>query len=189
MVKRSARIDARGHRQQMKLMKLDNMPPTKEFRVKLQYLMALEIHDMLRFAAEQKLPFGSLAILRTGIETLALGLWWRFATEGEATGTSVAVIPGSLEAIVARLPEKERSYFAFLDASAAEEPESDIQRALLRDVLNPIAHGDALTAVNRIGSAAHHPNGAVLWEKKALEHFSRLVHFFEVTVGTECLGS
>jgi hypothetical protein len=82
MVKRSARIDARGHRQQMKLMKLDNMPPTKEFRVKLQYLMALEIHDMLRFAAEQKLPFGSLAILRTGIETLALGLWWRFATEG-----------------------------------------------------------------------------------------------------------
>jgi hypothetical protein len=190
MVKRSARIEARDHRQQMKLMKLNNLPPTREFRVRLQYLMALQIQDVLCFAAEEELPFGSLAILRTGIETLALGLWWgRCATQEEAQGTSVPVIPGSLEAIVAVLPKEEQGYFAFLDTSVAEDLESDVQRVLLRDVLNPISHGDALTAANRIGSAAHHPDGAVLWERKALEYFRKLVHFFEMTVGIECLGS
>jgi hypothetical protein len=188
MAKHSDRIAARDHRQQQKLIKLNGMPPTRAFRVKLQYLMALEIQDILCFAAREGLPFGSMVILRTGIETLAQGLWWwRCATDEEAKGTSVPGIPGTLEKIVAALPEQERSYFAFLDTSVVEDPGGDVQRMLLRDVLNPIAHGDALTAANRIGSAAHHPDGAVLWETKALEYFQKLVHFFEATVGVECL--
>jgi hypothetical protein len=190
MGKRDAYILTRDQRQQQKLISLNNMPQTREFRVKVQCLMAVEIQDMLCLAARERLPFASLAVLRTGIETLALGLWWwKCASEEDIQGTSNRVLPGSLEAIVAQLPEKERRYFAsFLDFSIVD-PVGNVQRTMLRDVLNPIAHGDALTAANRIGSAAHHPDGAVFWENRAFETFRAMVHFFEITVGIEVLGS
>jgi len=101
--------------------------------------------------------FASAALFRFGLDTLATAFWIaRVATDewlrGEGSSSAAeAHIPSSLERAIAALPQQAQKMFDEIVKSGFVD---DSQRTLLKDILNPATHGDALVNVGRIGSFA-----------------------------------
>ena len=131
-------------------LKLGSPVQTREVRVGLQYLQALDVCDLLNQSAERQAEFASAALFRFGLDTLAAGFWIAcVATDEWLRGEGQAHIPSSLERTIATLPTPARS---MLDEVVNSGFVNDSQRTLLKDVLNPATHGDALVNAMRIGS-------------------------------------
>jgi hypothetical protein len=111
-------------------------------------------------SAVRQAEFASAALFRFGLDTLAAGFWIAcVATDEWLRGEGNAHIPSSLERTIATLPPQARD---MLDVVVNSGFVNDSQRTLLKDVLNPATHGDALVNVGRIGSfAAQGKNWAV----------------------------
>jgi len=141
-------------------LKLGSSVQSKETRVTLQYLQALDVCDLLTQSAVRQAEFASAALFRFGLDTLAAGFWIAcVATDEWLRGEGDAHIPSSLERTIATLPPQARD---MLDVVVNSGFVNDSQRTLLKDVLNPATHGDALVNVGRIGSfAAQGKNWAV----------------------------
>jgi hypothetical protein len=141
-------------------LKLGSSVQSKETRVTLQYLQALDVCDLLTQSAVRQAEFASAALFRFGLDTLAAGFWIAcVATDEWLRGEGDAHIPSSLERTIAALPPQARD---MLDVVVNSGFVNDSQRTLLKDVLNPATHGDALVNVGRIGSfAAQGKNWAV----------------------------
>ena len=141
-------------------LKLGSSVQSKETRVTLQYQQALDVCDLLTQSAVRQAEFASAALFRFGLDTLAAGFWIAcVATDEWLRGEGDAHIPSSLERTIATLPPQARD---MLDVVVNSGFVNDSQRTLLKDVLNPATHGDALVNVGRIGSfAAQGKNWAV----------------------------
>lgn len=121
---------------------------SREIRVVLQYLQALDVCDLLTQSAERQAELASAALFRFGLDTLATGFWIAcVATDEWLRGQGEGHIPSSLERTIATLPPQARN---MLDEVVNSGFVNDSKRTLLTDVLNPAIHGDALVNVVRI---------------------------------------
>src|ERR1700728_3804918 len=116
-------------------LKLGSSVQSKETRVTLQYLQALDVCDLLTQSAVRQAEFASAALFRFGLDTLAAGFWIAcVATDEWLRGEGDAHIPSSLERTIAALPPQARD---MLDVVVNSGFVNDSQRTLLKDVLNP----------------------------------------------------
>jgi hypothetical protein len=135
------------------ILTLGDSVKSRTHRVELQYLQAQETSGLLTFISDQEYGFGSAVLFRFGLDTLATGFWiackasdkWLSGEEGEPH------IPSDITGIISDLPTQARDMFQqvidvrirFADATHG---------TLLKDILNPATHGDALVSANRMGS-------------------------------------
>jgi hypothetical protein len=124
---------------------------SRETRVVLQYLQALDVCELLTQCAERRAEFASAVLFRFGLDTLATGFWIACVAPAEwLLGHGQVHIPSSLPQIIPTLPPKARDMLGEVVNSGFA---NDSKRTLLADVLNPATHGDALVNFVRIGSA------------------------------------
>jgi hypothetical protein len=150
---------------------------SREVRVALQYLQALDVCDLLTQSAERQTELASAALFRFGLDTLARGFWIAFiATDEWLRAEGNAHIPSNLERTIATLPLPAQKMLedvvngGFID---------DSKRTLLKDVLNPATHGDALVSVMRIGSATAQGKN---WAQYLSRLMTELTHNFVVLI-------
>ncbi len=125
---------------------------SREFRVALQYLQALDVCDLLTQSSDRHAEFASAALFRFGLDTLATGFWIACVAPDEwLHGQGNLHIPSNLTGTIATLPSQAR---AMLDEVANTGFVNDSKRTLLKDVLNPATHGDALVNFVRMGSTS-----------------------------------
>jgi hypothetical protein len=150
---------------------------SRETRLVLQYLQALDVCDLLTQSAERQLEFPSAALFRFGLDTLATGFWIACVAPDEwLRGQGPAHIPSSLERTIETLPAQARD---MLDEVVNAGFVNDSKRTLLKDVLNPATHGDALVNVVRIGSASAQGQN---WARYLTKIMSELTHNFVVLI-------
>ncbi|HJT68978.1 MAG TPA: hypothetical protein VJ731_02190 [Terriglobales bacterium] len=150
---------------------------SRETRVALQYLQALDSGDLLTQCVERQDEFASAALFRFGLDTLATGFWITCVTPEEwLQGNSQVHIPTSLPQIIATLPATAEKMLAEVVNSGFV---NDSKRTLLADVLNPATHGDALVSFMRIGSAAAQGNN---WAHYLALLMHELTHNFVVLI-------
>jgi hypothetical protein len=150
---------------------------SKEIRVALQYLQALDVCDLLTQSAERQSQFPSAALFRFGLDTLATGFWIACVAPDEwFLGQGRLQIPSNLERTIATLPSPARD---MLDEVVNTGFVNDSKRTLLKDVLNPATHGDALVNVVRIGSASAQGQN---WARYLSKIMSELTHNFVVLI-------
>jgi hypothetical protein len=151
---------------------------SRETRVALQYLQALDIGDLLRQCVERQDDFASAALFRFGLDTLATGFWIAcVASEEWLRGDGQVHIPSSLPQIISTLPTQAAAMLGeVVNSGFANDP----KRTLLADVLNPATHGDALVSFVRIGSAAAQGND---WARYLSRLMDELTHNFVVLIG------
>src|SRR5579864_7140076 len=78
---------------------------SRDNRVALQYLQALDVCDLLTQSANRHAEFASAALFRFGLDTLATGFWIAcVATDEWLRGQGEVHIPSSLERTIATLP-------------------------------------------------------------------------------------
>ena len=158
-------------------LKLGSSVQSKETRVTLQYLQALDVCDLLTQSAVRQAEFASAALFRFGLDTLAAGFWIAcVATDEWLRGEGDAHIPSSLERTIATLPPQARD---MLDVVVNSGFVNDSQRTLLKDVLNPATHGDALVNVGRIGSFAAQGKNWALYLSTLM---NELTHNFAILI-------
>jgi hypothetical protein len=82
---------------------------SREVRVTLQYLQALDVCDLLTQSAERQAEFASAALFRFGLDTLATGFWIAcIATDEWLRAEGNVHIPSNLERTIAALPPRPR---------------------------------------------------------------------------------
>lgn len=124
---------------------------SREVRVALQYLQALDVCDLLTQSAERQAELASAALFRFGLDTLATGFWIAcIATDEWLRAEGSVHIPSNLERTIAALPLPAQK---MLEDVVNGGFINDSKRTLLKDVLNPAIDGDALVSAMRIGSA------------------------------------
>jgi hypothetical protein len=150
---------------------------SREVRVTLQYLQALDVCDLLTQSAERQAEFASAALFRFGLDTLATGFWIAcIATDEWLRAEGNVHIPSNLERTIAALPLPAQK---MLDEVASGGFAGDSERTLLKDVLNPATHGDALVSVMRIGSATAKGKN---WAQYLSRLMNDLTHNFVVLI-------
>jgi len=150
---------------------------SREVRVALQYLQALDVCDALTQSAERQTEFASAALFRFGLDTLAAGFWMAcIATDEWLKGEGNAHIPSSLERTIAALPQQAQK---MLDEVVKTGFVNDSERTLLKDVLNPATHGDALVNAVRIGSASAQGTN---WAHYLSKLMNQLTHNFVILI-------
>lgn len=150
---------------------------SRETRVALQYLQALDIGDLLTQCVERQDEFASAALFRFGLDTLATGFWIAcVAPEEWLRGNSQVHIPPSLPQIIATLPPTAREMLAEVVNSGFV---NDSNRTLLADVLNPATHGDALVSFMRMGSATAQGKN---WARYLAHLMHGLTHNFVILI-------
>lgn len=150
---------------------------SKEIRVALQYLQALDVCDLLTQSSERHAEFASAALFRFGLDTLATGFWIACVAPDEwLCGQGQVHIPSSLPLTMAILPTQARD---MLDEVVNSGFVNDPKRTLLKDVLNPATHGDALVNFVRIGSASAQGQS---WAQYLSRLMSELTHNFVVLI-------
>ena len=149
----------------------------REIRVKLQYLQALDVGTLLRKSSELHADLASAALLRFGLDTLATGLWIALVAPDEwFLGQSEVHVPSSLEKIIPCLPNPASELFR----DVINRPfVKDISRTLLKDVLNPATHGDALESLMRVGSAS---SQGWNWSKHLSDIMDQLTQNFVIII-------
>jgi hypothetical protein len=151
---------------------------SREARVALQYLQALDISDLLTQCVERQDEFASAALFRFGLDTLATGFWIAcLASEEWLGGDGQVHIPSSLPQIISILPPQAAAMLGDVVNSGFV---NDPKRTLLADVLNPATHGDALVSLVRIGSATAQGKN---WVEYLSCVMNELTHNFVVLVG------
>jgi hypothetical protein len=150
---------------------------SREIRVTLQYLQALDVCDLLTQSAARQAEFASAALFRFGLDTLATGFWIAcVATDEWLRGEGNAHIPSSLERTIAALPQQAQK---MLDQVVKSGFVNDSERTLLKDILNPATHGDALVNAMRIGSAAAQGTN---WAQYLSKLMNELTHNFVILI-------
>src|ERR1700733_12486395 len=150
---------------------------SREIRVVLQYLQALDVCDLLTQSADRQAEFASAALFRFGLDTLATGFWIAFVAPNEwLRGRGQVHIPSSLERTIATLPSRARY---MLEEVVNAGFVNDSERTLLKDVLNPATHGDALVNLVRIGSASAQGQN---WARYLSKLMSELTHNFVILI-------
>jgi hypothetical protein len=150
---------------------------SRETRVVLQYLQALDVCELLAQCMERRAEFASAALFRFGLDTLATGFWIAcVAPDDWLRGHSQVHIPSSLPQIVATLPTKARDMLGEVVNSRFV---NDPKRTLLADVLNPATHGDALVNFVRIGSGDAQGKN---WAEYLSRLMNELTHNFGVLI-------
>jgi hypothetical protein len=121
---------------------------SKQVRIILQFMQAEDTCRLLAAAADMNAPHASAVLLRFGIDTLATGFWFAFVAPDEFfSGQGNIHIPSDISRIVPTLPTSAQDMLrSVLERSINNQP----TRTLLKDVLNPATHGDALVNVQRI---------------------------------------
>lgn len=151
---------------------------SRETRVALQYLQALDIGDLLTQCVERHDEFASAALFRFGLDTLATGFWIAcVASEEWLRGDGQVHIPSSLPQIISTLPTQAAAMLSEVVNSGFV---NDPTRTLLADVLNPATHGDALVSFVRIGSAASQGKN---WAEYLSHVMDELTQNFVVLIG------
>jgi len=159
------------------MVSLGSSVQSRETRVALQYLQALDISDLLTQCVDRQDDFASAALFRFGLDTLATGFWIAcVASEEWLRGDGQVHIPSSLPQIISTLPSKAAAMLGEVVNSGFV---NDPKRTLLADVLNPATHGDALVSFMRIGSAAAQGNN---WAQYLARLMNELTHNFVVLV-------
>lgn len=150
---------------------------SREVRVALQYLQALDVRDLLTQSAERQAEFASAALFRFGLDTLATGFWIACVASDEWLRAEGAVhIPSNLERTIAVLPLPAQKMLEDVVNSGFVD---DSKRTLLKDVLNPATHGDALVNAVRIGSATAQGKN---WAQYLSRLMTELTHNFVVLI-------
>jgi len=150
---------------------------SREIRVVLQYLQALDVCDLLTQSAERQAELASAALFRFGLDTLATGFWIACVAPDEwLRGQGQVHIPSSLARTIATLPSQARD---MLHEVVNTRFVNDSKRTLLKDVLNPATHGDALVNVVRIGSASAQGQN---WAQYLNRLMSELTHNFVILI-------
>lgn len=150
---------------------------SREVRVALQYLQALDVCDLLTQSAERQAEFASAALFRFGLDTLATGFWVAcIATDEWLKAEENVHIPSNLERTIAALPLPARKMLEDVVNGGFVD---DSKRTLLKDVLNPATHGDALVSAVRIGSATAQGKD---WAQYLSRLMNELTHNFVVLV-------
>ncbi len=150
---------------------------SRDTRVALQYLQALDVYDLLTQSANRQAEFASAALFRFGLDTLATGFWIACVAADEwLRGEGSAHVPSSLERTIATLPRQAQK---MLDEVVNSGFVNDSKRMLLKDVLNPATHGDALVNLVRIGSSAAQGKN---WAQYLSTLMSELTHNFAILI-------
>ncbi|MGA8429268.1 MAG: hypothetical protein WB729_05575 [Candidatus Sulfotelmatobacter sp.] len=150
---------------------------SRDTRVALQYLQALDVCDLLTQSANRKAEFASAALFRFGLDTLATGFWIAcIATDEWLRGHGNVHIPSNLERTIATLPLQAQKMLEDVVNSGFA---GDSKRTLLKDVLNPATHGDALVSAMRIGSATAQGKN---WAQYLSRLMNELTHNFVVLI-------
>lgn len=150
---------------------------SREIRVVLQYLQALDVCDLLTQSLERQAEFASAALFRFGLDTLATGFWIACVAPDEwLRGQGQVHIPSSLARTIETLPAQARD---MLHEVVNTGFVNDSKRTLLKDVLNPVTHGDALVNVVRIGSASAQGQN---WAQYLSRLMSELTHNFVILI-------
>jgi hypothetical protein len=150
---------------------------SREVRVALQYLQALDVCDLLTQSAERQAEFASAALFRFGLDTLATGFWIAcIATDECFRAEGNVYIPSNLERTIATLPLQAQKMLEDVVNSGFA---GDSRRTLLKDVLNPATHGDALVSAMRIGSATAQGKN---WAQYLSRLMNELTHNFAVLI-------
>ena len=150
---------------------------SRETRVALQYLQALDIGDLLTQCVERQDDFASAALFRFGLDTLATGFWIAcVASEEWLRGDGQVHIPSSLPQVISTLPTRAAAMLAEVVNSGFV---NDPKRTLLADVLNPATHGDALVSFVGIGSAAAQGDS---WARYLARLMNELTHNFGILI-------
>jgi hypothetical protein len=154
---------------------------SREIRVALQYLQALDVCDLLTQSSERQAEFASAALFRFGLDTLATGFWIACVAPDEwLRGQGQVHIPSSLSRTIETLPSQARDMlYEVVNAGFV----NDSKRALLEDVLNPATHGDALVNLARIGSTSAQGQS---WAQYLSRLMSELTHNFVVLIRELC---
>jgi hypothetical protein len=150
---------------------------SRQTRVVLQYLQALDVCDLMTQCTERHAEFASSALFRFGLDTLAAGFWMACVASDEwLRGQGQVHIPSSLPQIISTLPAKARDMLSeVVNSGFVNDPD----RTLLKDVLNPATHGDALVNFMRIGSATAQGKN---WAQYLSRLMNELTHNFVVLV-------
>jgi hypothetical protein len=150
---------------------------SRETRVALQYLQALDVCDLLTQSSERRAEFASAALFRFGLDTLATGFWIACVAPDEwLRGQGQVHIPSNLSRTIETLPSQARGMlYQVVNAGFV----NDSKRTLLEDVLNPATHGDALVNFVRIGSASAQGQS---WAQYLGSLMSELTHNFVVLI-------
>jgi hypothetical protein len=147
------RIHKRDQEETRKLLPLGDAVKSREGRVKMQYLQALEVCELLDFSAKRTLGFGSAVLFRFGLDTIATGFWIAStATDEWLRGDETLVnIPTDLSRIIEVLQQPEaRALLQKVVDIRVKSADGSVGK--LKDILNRATHGNALVSVNRIGS-------------------------------------
>jgi hypothetical protein len=149
---REENIHKRDEEATRKLLPLGDPVKSREERVKMQYLQALEVCELLDFSAKQNLGFGSAVLFRFGLDTLATGFWIACKASDEwLRGDEENIkIPTDLSRIIAVLQPKAQAFLQNVLDIPVKSADGSVGK--LKDVLNPATHGNALVSVNRMGS-------------------------------------
>lgn len=150
---------------------------SRETRVVLQYLQALDVCDLMTQCTERHAEFASSTLFRFGLDTLAAGFWMACVASDEwMSGQGDAHIPSSLPQVISTLPAKARDMLSeVVNSGFVNDPD----RTLLKDVLNPATHGDALVNFVRIGSATAQGKN---WAQYLSRLMDELTHNFVVLI-------
>jgi hypothetical protein len=150
---------------------------SREVRVTLQYLQALDVCDLLTQSAERQAEFAGAALFRFGLDTLATGFGIAcVATDEWLSGQGSLHIPSSLERTIAALPQQAQKMLAEVVSNGFV---NDSKRTLLKDILNPATHGDALVNFGTIGSFAAQGKN---WAQYLTRLMVELTHNFVVLI-------
>lgn len=150
---------------------------SRENRVTLQYLQALDICELLTICMEIRTEFASSALFRFGLDTLATGFWIGCVASDEwLHGQGPLHIPSSLPQIILTLPAQAREMLGEVVNSGFV---NDPKRTLLADVLNPATHGDALVNLVRIGSSSAQGRN---WAQYLSELIHSLTHNYVILI-------
>ena len=153
---------------------------SKETRILLQFIQAEDICRLLSAAIDIHADHTCTALLRFGIDTLATGFWMAFVAPSEYfVGQGNIHIPSDLARIVATLPPAAKDMLAGV---LSRPLNGDPSTTLLKDVLNPATHGDALVNVQRIGSA---PAAGYRWSVHVRDVMLALTNNFAVIMHDE----
>jgi hypothetical protein len=153
---------------------------SKKNRVLLQFVQAQDTCRLLAAAVDLHADHASTALLRFGIDTLATGFWMAFVAPPEYfVGQGNIHIPSDLARIVGTLPPTAKD---MLGSVLSRSLNGNPSKTLLKDVLNPATHGDALVNVQRIGSA---PAAGSQWAAHIRDVMAAITHNFAVIVRDE----
>jgi hypothetical protein len=125
-----------------------------------QALLAGELHDAMMLCLKSNLSMPLAALLRSLIDTTALGIWLlKYATDQEVKD-SVAHL-STVEMIQRSFDQEDMPMFAFIF-----EPVKGTDHEFYRDVLHSSIHGDAL----HISMRVRHEASRRTWVYKCMFH-------------------